>query len=60
MIGDMLPLKNELSFSMYEEKKTLNAFKMKYEKIHAGPNNCILYKNDLKEASSCLTCEALR
>ncbi|RVW26101.1 hypothetical protein CK203_114946 [Vitis vinifera] len=53
----MSPLNNELPLSIYEAKKTLNALGMEYEKIHACPNDCILYRNDLKDASSCPTCE---
>ena len=56
ILGDMLLVNNEMPLSMYEAKKTLNALDMKYEKIHACPNNCILYRNDLKNASSCTTC----
>ena len=33
---------------------------MEYEKIHACPNDCILFRNELKDASSCLTCVASR
>ena len=51
----MLPLKNELPLSMYEAKNTLNALEMKYEKIHACLNDCILYRNELKNASCCPT-----
>ncbi|RVW86256.1 hypothetical protein CK203_043280 [Vitis vinifera] len=56
----MLPLNNELPLSMYEAKKTLNALGMEYEKIHVCPNDCILYRNDLKDASSCPTCGTSR
>ena len=59
-LGEMFPLNNELLLSMYEAKKTLNALGMEYEKIHACPNDCILYRNELKNASSCLTCGASR
>ena len=48
----MLPVNNELSLSMYEAKKTLNILRMEYEKIYACPNDCILYRNELKDASS--------
>ena len=57
LLGDMLPVNNELPLSMYEAKKTLNALGMEYEKIHACPNNCILFRNELKNASSCPTVE---
>ena len=60
LLGEMFPLNNELPLSMYEAKKTLNALGMEYEKIHACPNDCILYRNELKNASSCPTCGASR
>ena len=60
LLGDMLPVNNELPLSMYEAKKTLNALGMEYEKIHACPNDCILFRNELKDASSCPTCGASR
>ncbi|RVW81554.1 hypothetical protein CK203_051852 [Vitis vinifera] len=56
----MLPVNNELPLSMYEAKNTLNALGMEYEKIHACPNDCILFRNELKDASSCPTCGASR
>ena len=60
LLGEMLPLNNELPLSMYEAKKTLNALGMEYEKIHACPNDCILYRNELKNASCCPTCGVSR
>ena len=56
ILGDMLPVNNEMPLSMYEAKKTLNALGMEYEKIHACPNDCILYRNKFQDASSCPTC----
>ena len=56
ILGNMLPVNNEMPLFMYEDKKTLNKLGMEYEKIHACPNDCILYRNDLKDASSCPTC----
>ncbi|KAL6339385.1 hypothetical protein AAG906_032914 [Vitis piasezkii] len=41
-------------------KKTLNTLGMEYEKIHACPNDCILYRNELKDATSCPTCGTSR
>ena len=60
MLGDMLPLNNELPLSMYESKKTLNALGMEFQKIHACPNDCVLYRNELKDASLCPTCGTSR
>ena len=45
ILGDMLSVNNEMPLSMYEAKKILNALGMEYEKIHACPNDCILYRN---------------
>ncbi|RVW75383.1 hypothetical protein CK203_062331 [Vitis vinifera] len=56
----MFPLNNELPLSMYEAKKTLNTLGMESEKIHACPNDCILYRNELNDASSCPTCGTSR
>ncbi|KAL6320534.1 hypothetical protein AAG906_007613 [Vitis piasezkii] len=56
ILGDMLPVNNEMPLSVYEVKKTLNALGMEYKKIHACPNDCILYRNELNDASSCPTC----
>ena len=55
ILRDMLLVNNEMSLSMYEAKKTLNALGMEYKKIHACLNDCILYKNELNDASSCPT-----
>ena len=56
ILGDMLPVNNEMPLSMYEAKKTLNALGMEYKKIHACLNDCILYRNELNDAFSCPTC----
>ena len=56
----MFSLNNELPLSMYEANKTLNALGMEYENIHACPNDCILYRNELKNASYCPTHGASR
>ena len=56
LLGDMLPMNNEMPLSMYEAKKTLNALGMEYEKIHACLNDCMLYRNELRDAFSCPTC----
>ena len=55
ILGDMFPLNNELPLSMYEARKTLNTLGIESKKIPTCPNDCILYRNELKNASSCLT-----
>ncbi|KAI5335195.1 hypothetical protein L3X38_025328 [Prunus dulcis] len=54
--GDLLPEGNTLPSSMYEAKKTLSALGMCYEKIHACPNDCILYRKDYEDSTNCPTC----
>ncbi|XP_024198501.1 uncharacterized protein LOC112201810 [Rosa chinensis] len=56
MIGMLLPEGNEVPGSLYEAKKTLAALGMEYERIHACPNDCMLYRGQHSEATSCLIC----
>ncbi|XP_024199865.1 uncharacterized protein LOC112203073 [Rosa chinensis] len=56
MIGLLLPEGNELPGSVYEAKRTLCALGMEYQKIHACPNDCILYRLQHADATSCPTC----
>ena len=46
--------------SIYEAKKTLCALGMQYEKIHACPNDCILYRNANKDVDECPNCSESR
>ena len=34
ILGDMLPVNNDMHLSMYEAKKKLNGLGMEYEKLH--------------------------
>ena len=45
---------------MYKVKKILRALSMKYEKIHACPNDCILYRKEFIDASIYPVCETSR
>ncbi|XP_062080344.1 uncharacterized protein LOC133785102 [Humulus lupulus] len=45
LLKEILPKDNELPSSLYEAKKTLCTLGMEYSKIHACPNDCILYRN---------------
>ncbi|BFG30193.1 hypothetical protein CerSpe_164670 [Prunus speciosa] len=54
--GEFLPEGNTLPSSMYKAKKTLSALGMSYEKIHACPNDCILYRKEYENATNCPTC----
>uniref|UniRef100_A0A803Q2J0 Transposase n=1 Tax=Cannabis sativa TaxID=3483 RepID=A0A803Q2J0_CANSA len=55
-LKDLLPECNEMPVSFYEAKKTLCSLGMQYEKIHACPNDCVLYRNDFVDAKLCPTC----
>ncbi|KAI5334157.1 hypothetical protein L3X38_024290 [Prunus dulcis] len=52
-VGDLLPISQELPSSVYEAKKTLSALGLKYEKIHARSNDCILYRKKYHYLTSC-------
>ncbi|KAI5355305.1 hypothetical protein L3X38_008200 [Prunus dulcis] len=54
--GDLLPEGNTIPTSMYEAKKTLCALGLSYEKMHACPNDCILYRNEYEDSTNCPTC----
>ena len=46
LLKDMLPEGNTLPNRNYEAKKILCPMGMEYKKIHACPNDCILYQKD--------------
>ncbi|CAL9024418.1 unnamed protein product [Prunus brigantina] len=54
--GDLLPEGNTIPTSMYEVKKTLCALGLSYEKMHACPNDCILYRKEYEDSTNCPTC----
>ena len=45
LLKNMLPNDNMLLKSHYEAKKILCPVGIEYKKIHACPNDCILYNN---------------
>ena len=49
LLKNMLPEKNTLLKNHYEAKKILCPMGMEYKKIHACPNDCILYRNEYAE-----------
>ncbi|KAI5311767.1 hypothetical protein L3X38_040940 [Prunus dulcis] len=54
--GDLLPERNTIPTSMYEAKKTLCALGLSYEKMHACPNDFILYRKEYEDSTDCPTC----
>ena len=60
LLGDMLPEKNVLPDSTYYTKKLLCPLNMEVERIHACPNDCILYRKEHSNLNKCPTCNASR
>jgi len=60
VVGTLLPKNHVLPKTMYEAHKLLKALKMPYEQIHACPNGCVLFREELKEAKYCPKCKASR
>ena len=56
VVHNMLPEENILPKSYYQAKKILCPMGMKYQKIHAWPNDCILYRHEFEEMSKCPRC----
>ncbi|KAL6200627.1 hypothetical protein ACLB2K_030408 [Fragaria x ananassa] len=61
LIGDFLPKGNEIPDTYSDANKSLlSKLGMDYKKIHACPNDCILYRGKHIEAVVCPTCGASR
>ncbi|XP_037433594.1 uncharacterized protein LOC119300812, partial [Triticum dicoccoides] len=60
MIKNMLPKDNELPESTYESKKVVCPLGLEVQKIHACPNDCILYRGEYEDLNACPVCGALR
>jgi hypothetical protein len=60
MMRNMLPKDNELPTSTYKAKKVVCHLGLEVQKIHACPNDCILYRGDYENLPECLICTALR
>ncbi|XP_073120575.1 uncharacterized protein [Henckelia pumila] len=56
LLGEMLPDHNELPLSYYDAMKSFSALGMNYVKIHACPNDCILYRKEFEDLSNCPIC----
>ena len=59
-LKDVLPEDNKVPPSMYEAKKTLSTLGMEYEKIHACPNDCVLYHKEYEDFDDCPVCKESR
>jgi len=57
----MLPRANKLPTTTYEAKQVVFPLGLKIQKIHACPNDCILYSSEEYEnLDACLICKASR
>jgi len=56
LLHEMLPTDNTLSTRHYEAKKILCPMGMDYERIHACPNDCILYSKEFESLHKCPRC----
>ncbi|XP_058769046.1 uncharacterized protein LOC131642899 [Vicia villosa] len=60
LLTQMLPDGNALPSRYYEAKKILCQLGLEHEKIHACPNDCILYRKEYVNYNHCLKCKASR
>ena len=60
LVKKMLPEGNELPPTTYEVKKVVCPLGLDVQKIHACPNDCILYRGEYKELDGCTACDAKR
>lgn len=56
LLEDMLPTGNTLPKRTYDAKKILCPMGVEYKKIHACPNDCILYRKEFENSHKCPTC----
>jgi hypothetical protein len=56
----MLPKPNELPTTTYEAKKIICPLELQIKKIHACPNDCILYRGEHENLDECPVYHALR
>ncbi|GAU42940.1 hypothetical protein TSUD_135320 [Trifolium subterraneum] len=60
LLKDMFPEKNMLPSRTYEAKRMLCSIGMSHERIHACPNDCILFRNEYASLNMCPKCSASR
>ena len=59
-LQDMFPDENTIPKSAYYAKKLMNPLGLGYTKIHACPNDCVLYRNDYADLDECPVCGVSR
>ena len=57
MVKNMLPEGNELPSTTYEANKVVCPLGLEVQKIHACPNDYILYRDEYKKLDACPVCD---
>src|SRR5579859_756529 len=52
-IGDLLPTGNVLPRTTYQAKQVIYPLELEVQKIHACPNDCVLYRIEFAELDEC-------
>ncbi|KAI3706869.1 hypothetical protein L6452_24902 [Arctium lappa] len=60
ILHEMLPEDNELPVSLYQAKKLMCPMGLEIERIHACPNDCMLYRNEYANLHECIRCGTSR
>ena len=60
LLRTLLPIENTIPTSRVEVRKILDSLGMRYEDIHACPNDCCLYRNSHADDTSCFKCGTTR
>ena len=60
LVKKILPKDNKLPTTTYEAKQLVCPLGLEVQKIHACPNDCILYRGDYENLDACPVCSALR
>ncbi|XP_071708869.1 uncharacterized protein [Rutidosis leptorrhynchoides] len=60
LLNKMLPEGNELPVSTYQAKKLMCPMGLEIQRIHSCPNDCMLYRNEVKDLHQCKVCGTSR
>ena len=60
LLQEMLPDNNELPGTVYQAKKLICPMGLEIERIHACPNDCVLYRNEYEAMQVCPKCGVSR
>ena len=59
-VHELLPEDNELPVSVYKAKKLICPMGLQIKRIHACPNDCVLYTKEKKDLHKCPVCNSSR